>query len=197
MLGSQTVRLLLSLSLLTLLCACATAPRVLPVVDASDHQQALAQLQQWRVSGRLAFKGEHDQFSASLNWRQSYTDYELLLSNLFGATLLRLSEHQDQVELQYDGKDYRHDDATWLLYKLTGWQMPVNDFPNWLKGQRTEGTRILSADNGLIYQLQSAQGWTVELADYRQVDRYVLPFQLQLQAGPNQIKIRVNQWTLN
>ncbi|MDF2179387.1 lipoprotein insertase outer membrane protein LolB [Aliiglaciecola sp. CAU 1673] len=194
---SQVLGFPFLLILLTLLSACASVPRVEQVVDASEHQQALAQLKQWRINGKLAFKGENDKFSAALNWRQSDTDYELLLSNLFGTTLLKMTQHQGLVELQYDGKDYQHYDAASLLHSLTGWQMPVNDLPLWLKGQRTDGTRILQADKGLIYQLESPQGWLVELADYRQVDNYALPYSLQLTAGQNQIKIRVNQWTLN
>ncbi|GGO74340.1 lipoprotein insertase outer membrane protein LolB [Bowmanella pacifica] len=191
------LRLLGCLLIVALLNACATRPVVDYSVNARQHQQQLAQLQDWRINGKLAYKGEKERFSATLNWQQQDGDYSLGLSSFIGTRILTLQKSHQLISLEYEDRTYQHHDASALLYELTGWAIPVEQIPAWLKGQVLPDNQAIFSDNGLLQQIRTPQGWQVNLSDYRQTAHYILPYQLELKTPSDQIKIRVDKWQVN
>lgn len=191
------LRLLGCLLIVALLNACATRPVVDYSVNARQHQQQLEQLQDWRINGKLAYKGEKERFSATLNWQQQNDDYSLGLSSFIGTRILTLQKSHQQISLEYEDRTYQHHDASALLYELTGWAIPVEQIPAWLKGQVLPDNQAIFSDNGLLQQIRTPQGWLVNLSDYRQTAHYILPYQLELKTPSDLIKIRVDKWQVN
>ncbi|WP_343844700.1 lipoprotein insertase outer membrane protein LolB [Bowmanella denitrificans] len=183
--------------LLSLLSACTTRPDVTYSVDAKANQIKLQNLHSWRINGKLAYQGKEERFSATLNWQQSPDEYELGLSSFIGTRILTLHKNGALVTLEYEDKDYQHQNASELLYELTGWPIPVEQIPLWIKGQVSPDTRPLFSDNGLLQQLNTAQGWQVNMSDYRPTGAYILPYNLELKTPTELIRIRVNTWQIN
>lgn len=184
------------LCLLLLLSACATRPVVEYSVNARHHQRQLAQLQQWQVSGKLAFKSSEERFSANLHWQQRQDEYNIGLNSFIGTRLLSMQKQGGRVHLEYEDREYWHDNAAQLLEQMTGWVIPVSDLPLWIKGQASEEAMPAFADSGLIRRLTTDDGWQVSFSDYRQQDGYILPHALELSATDVQIRIRIDQWQL-
>lgn len=191
------MRLFGYLLIVSLLSACATRPTVEYSVNARQHQQQLAQLQNWRINGKLAYRGEKERFSATLNWQQQREDYSLGLSSFIGTRILTLQRSDEQISLEYEDRTYQHHDASALLYDLTGWAIPIEQIPAWLKGQVSANNQAIFADNGLLQQIRTKEGWLVNLSDYRQTQNYILPYQLELKTPSDLIKIRVDKWLVN
>lgn len=197
MLAVYSYRLVLISVALLLISACASRPEVQYAVNAQSHQSKMQQVRNWQIRGKLAFRSEQDKFSANLNWRQQEEDFRLNLSSFLGTNILLLEKHQGRVELQYDDQQYQHISATSLLSDLLGWNIPVEAISQWIKGRASAEARAEFSDNGLLSRLQTNDGWVVSYSDYRQTDNVLLPHLINLQAGPNKIKIRVDAWQLN
>lgn len=190
-------RLMVISILIVLISACATRPVPKYSVNAVNHQKQLQQISNWRIRGKLAFRSEQDKFSASLNWHQQDKDFRLNLSSFLGTNILLLEKQQGRVELQYDDNLYQHISATALLYDLLGWTLPVESISQWVKGQTSPEALAEFSDNGLLHRIQTSDGWVVNYSDYRRTGEVLLPHQINLQAGANNIKIRVDAWQLN
>ncbi|GGD63583.1 hypothetical protein GCM10011357_18600 [Lacimicrobium alkaliphilum] len=157
----------------------------------------MQQIREWQIRGKLAFRSEKDKFSANLNWRQQNKNFHLNLSTFLGTNILLLEKQQGKVELHYDDNLYHHINATELLYELLGWSIPVESISRWVKGQASHEANAEFSDNGLISKLQTADGWVVSYSDYRLTEAVLLPHQINFQAGPNTIRIRVDAWQMN
>ncbi|AWL11499.1 Outer-membrane lipoprotein LolB [Saliniradius amylolyticus] len=178
-----------------LLSACATPPpKHSGSVDAERHQQRLNALTHWSLSGKLAYRGPEERFSANLNWQQWGPDYRFRLSTFIGTSLMDMQRRGKSVALTLDEQTYRHRHAGTLLENLTGWPIPVEQLPHWIKGSSMGAIERQISDNGLLQRLQSSTDWQVTYDDYRQLGDYVLPYSLRLTHQNHLIKIRINQW---
>lgn len=185
------------LLLLVLVAACSSRPP-LPIssIDSQQRQQGLQQLENWQIEGRMAYMDAHEKHSASFIWHQQHRWFSLDLNTFIGTNILHLQQKSDGAELEMDNKHYQRPTAGILLSELTGWQLPVAQFSNWLKGQALGTEQVQYSPQGWINQL-SWQGWTINYADFRLVNGTLLPFDIRLQHQQQRIKIRINQWQLN
>ena len=198
---------LLLFVLLLLLGACSTTRPIKPVagsIDQAQHQARLAKLQQWKIEGRMAFKNSAEKFSANLNWQQDASQYDIRLTSFIGTSLMHMQGEPGTVLLQADDQNYQDSDASRLIASITGWNIPVEQLPAWLKGQFSQHDGVEYSAEGLLQQLQprceNCDAWAITYSAYKQVDEVWLPHQIQLNnlaQANNLIKIRINQWTLN
>lgn len=195
-----TLRYCLVLLAVLLLSACATAPRQVKL-DSRQHQTNLNNFSQWQINGRMAFKSPDDKFSANLFWQQIDQGYQLKLSSMFGTSLLSMLGDQQSVELKVDDELYQDTDASHLIWRITGWDIPVSHFPRWIKGQSRPEDQVIYSEQGWVSQLiptcATCDGWQLSYSDYQQVDKLWLPHRIDLhhQALNKQIMIKVNKWT--
>ena len=190
------MRVIAALALLCLLNACQTPRAVRLPADYPVYQQQLQALSQWQISGRILYKDSNEKHSAYISWQQDDADYSMVISTLIGSQIMALRRHDRTVALTLDEQTYRDRDASRLLWRFTGWQMPVDQFPQWVKGLATPNALPLFADQGWLHSLRY-QGWTITYYDFRQVKDFVLPHQLLMHDDTHQIKIKISQWTLN
>jgi outer membrane lipoprotein LolB len=196
----STIRFHLLLGSILLLCACAgTPPQV--NLDSRQHQAELANFTHWQINGRMAFKSPQEKFSANLFWQQIDDTYQLKLSSMFGTSLLAMQGDRQSVELEADDQHYQDTDASHLIWRITGWAIPVSHFPRWIKGQIRPEDQARYSEQGWLSQLIpgciACDGWQIDYTNYQLVDNIWLPHQVELthQALNNQIVIRVNKWT--
>lgn len=183
-----------------LLAGCTQTPQV-AVPDVPQSQQALQQLTQWRLQGRMALQTPDEKLSASLNWRQNEQDFTLRLSTMLGITLLNMQQQNGQTRLSADGKDYQDNNASRLIERITGWPLPLTQLPLWVKGQTQPADIVEYTANGQVSRVYPQCGgcgdWQIDYADFQPVGEYSLPHKLSLTSQYPQaikIKIRVNKW---
>ena len=200
-------RTLLLFLLIAVLGACSTTKSRLPAqgsLNQAQHQLDLAQLQNWQVEGRMAFKSSQEKFSANINWRQDKDQYDIKLTTFIGTSIMHMQGQPGLVKLEADDKSYQDSDASVLIHSITGWNIPVENLAAWLKGQVEMKDRVVFSSEGLLQELLprciDCQHWKIEYSAYKQVDSYWLPHQIKLNnlvQSDNQIKIRIKQWKLN
>jgi outer membrane lipoprotein LolB len=195
----SNIRYYLVLLAVLILTACASAPPQVNL-DSHAHQASLAKFTHWQINGRLAFKSPQEKFSANLFWQQSDQTYQLKLSSMFGTSLLSMLGDEQSVELEADDKLYQDTDASHLIWRITGWDIPISQFPRWIKGQSRLKDQAIFSQQGWVSQLMprcaACEGWQIVYADYQLVEGLWLPHQIELTHSGlhNQILIRVNTW---
>lgn len=187
-----------------ILSACSVAPDSPENLNINQHQQQLAEIQRWSLRGRIAFKSPEDKFSATVNWAQQQANFDMTFTSFIGTTLMEMQSEPGLARLSADDKEYQDTDASRLIYRITGWNIPVNRFPAWIKGQ-VDSTDVVTFDNnGLVTEVlpscRGCQQWQIKFAQYKPVGLVWLPHSIvlnNLKQQNNQIKIRISSWTLN
>lgn len=210
------IRHLTIIAVLFALTACASRPSLesLAVVKLNNN---LAQLQKWKLSGKIAWITASERKSAYINWQQDLENMQFDLSNLVGINLASLNYDGQIARLKADGKEYQDPSPSFLIYKTTGWSVPLEPLSSWVKGAATSQGRqsnktaasnnqqIIRYENGLIKQIKAncerCDQWTIDYTEYDNVsigeDEYQLPKQISMFNSASQatIKIRISQWS--
>ncbi|MFC3914866.1 lipoprotein insertase outer membrane protein LolB [Pseudaeromonas sharmana] len=160
------------------------------------QRESLEQLQHWQLSGKLAIITAQEKGSARLNWQQQGEDYDLILTTIVGTTLLELHKRDNRVTIiDRDGVQHSGEDSDELVYRLTGWPIPIKQLPVWIKGLPGEAT-FETGDDGRITRLQQGD-WQLSYQDYARTRLWLLPTAINLQGPQTRIKLAINEWQIN
>ncbi|MGS2721236.1 lipoprotein insertase outer membrane protein LolB [Paraglaciecola aestuariivivens] len=194
--------LLVSL-LLAFLTGCATAPAPSINLHAQQHQQALAKLKNWTIKGKIGFKGPSKKQSANFRWQQQSQQYQINLTSIIGSALLSLNNKNGVVELITDEQTYLDKDPANLIWRVSGWQIPVEPLRIWIKGQYQANDQVKMSPQGWLAQLtpvcENCSGWRIEYNQYKKVGELWLPHKVVLSNSltNSQLLIRINDWSLD
>ena len=148
------VRHFISFLLLISLAGCTSLP------DGPDQQvdlpaqlEALKQVNDWKIQGKMALRDNQQAVSANLLWKARPGDVHFRLTNTLGITLVNLQQQQNTVTLEADDKTFEGDDASRLIEQVTGWQVPVTALLNWVKGLPGPTDRYTLNEKGLLQTL--------------------------------------------
>lgn len=184
-----------SLACLLVLAGCSTTQPQRDQVNWQQERARLERLDHWQLSGKMAIITPQQKGSARLNWQQDGDDYRLNLSSIVGTHILELSRNKGEVTLiDNDGKLHHSQDAEALVYQLTGWNIPVQGLPEWIKGLPGQAEFELNPDASLA-SVRDGQ-WQIVYGDYRDQEGYRLPHLLTMTGQGSRLKLQINQWTL-
>lgn len=194
-----------ALTLIFLLTSCVTPPQPTVNLNSSAHQLSLTQQNHWLIKGKLGFKSsENKNQSANFRWKQTPNQYKLnFFAPIIGTSLLNMQGNKDGVSLISDGKTYQDSDPSRLIWRVTGWQIPVEKLRFWIKGQHQNNDQVLTSEQGWVKQLQPAcdncANWLINYDNYKLVDDIWLPHKVVLHNSHNnsQLLIKINQWDLH
>ncbi|MDA9296239.1 lipoprotein insertase outer membrane protein LolB [Porticoccaceae bacterium] len=173
-------RVLLLLAVFTL-SACAMQslqpPRTAAPSDWQTHQLRVSQLNDWRLAGKLGFRGPDNGGSASVNWQQQQNNFQLQLSGPFGAGRATLSGNQQIAEMLYQDKLYRQTPQQ-LASQLIGVPLPVGALSWWARGlpspDQETASSIATSPEGYASSFEQA-GWQLSFSRYSETDAGSLP----------------------
>ncbi|MFC0444513.1 lipoprotein insertase outer membrane protein LolB [Pseudidiomarina halophila] len=207
------VRLLLIVALL--LSGCAAAPPEIPLSEvdrnaAARHQQAIASLTDWSISGQIAMinLNEDDRDAVYLEWSHTPAKMNLRFYHPLKGTLARLEEDLTGATFfDQDGQAYYGVTAEQLIARIFDYQLPLQLLSEVITGRRPEDAVQLSYQlhelNGQPYATLNryvvttpTQNWQVELSNYQAEQQYLLAHQLELASAEWRIKLKVRQWKL-
>lgn len=199
------------------LAACAIQPprRALPELSAQQREAAesvqtarerqLRELESWSLSGRIALAKGRSGGSGRIEWVQKDPrNYEVTLDAPVSRQSWRLTgnSHYEAGRLEgLEGGVREGDDAEALLLEATGWDIPVNQLPAWLRGviSRDDGApaRIAYGTDGRLLSIEQF-GWTIEYQEWSAPDGVgpELPRRIVARSGDATVRLIVDQWHL-
>jgi outer membrane lipoprotein LolB len=175
------------LTVVFLLCvSCAAPPPRLPTVELEQRWQAhaatLTPLSQWELRGRLAVRVDERGGQATLSWSREAGRHQIRLNGPFGSGAVRIVQDGAGARLQdAENRELAAGSAEELVWRYTGWQLPVAHLDWWLRGlpvPELNAQRELD-ETGRLRVLRQ-QGWEVQYQQYVRIDRYDLPQRLTL-----------------
>jgi outer membrane lipoprotein LolB len=183
------------------LAGCGTLSKPTVSLNSTIHQLSLKQQENWLIKGKIGFKNSEKNQSANFRWQQDQQQYQLNLTSIIGTSLLNLKGDKKGVTLTTDNETYQDSDPSYLIWRVTGWQIPVEKLRLWVKGQHQKNDKVLISSQGWINQLQpmcnNCKNWLINYDNYKSVDGIWLPHKVLLQNNNNQLIIRVNKWELH
>ena len=168
-------------------------------LNVSEREQQLAAMQQFSLQASVGVKSPAESISGNLRWQQqSKAQYSARLSNFLGISLFELTHNSDGSEILIKGESYHAADTSTLLLQLSGWSMPLQDMPLWLRGlPGTNGRDIKRDEFGRIvaFNLTDSTGiiWQLEYQSFFS-DSLALPKRIVLSSSDSQIKVVVRSW---
>ncbi|WP_051275239.1 lipoprotein insertase outer membrane protein LolB [Aestuariibacter salexigens] len=187
--------------LLLMSVACTTTHQLPDDLDQQQHQRALQQFDAWQVRGRFAFNSAEEKFSASMSWQHQPGTYQFKLFSLLGSELVSLEQVDGQVQLTLDEQTHTDTNASFLIWRMTGWNIPVSRLPYWLKGMAMPGDSAEFDEKGLIRTLtptcQRCARWKLDYDRYEEYEGLWLPHRISLtnlDDTTNRIRIRIDSW---
>lgn len=203
----KTVRLSLLSGLTLLFVGCANdgqfvAPQVtLPHNDPVwlQHQQAVNAINHYAAEGQLGYISKEERFSSSFQWQYlGEQHYHLYFSSLLSRSTLTIEKTANNtVIFDNKGNYYADKDIHQLLQDIIGFDFPVEQFPNWLKGLPGNTQNYVVNQQGLLshfdYQWQN-EIWQAKYVNYNQQSPK-LPQNLFISSPDKTLKIQIKKWT--
>ncbi|MCU4675350.1 lipoprotein insertase outer membrane protein LolB [Catenovulum sp. 2E275] len=156
-----------------------------------------SQIKQFTVSGKIAFKTQANSKSATLYWRQDQQAYDIQLSTYLGIQVADIAGTPNQIEITADGKSYQSNAPEQLIAEQIGWQIPLMQLTNWVKGIH-KGVVASYHPDGLpkqvIVRTSSSQEWQLTYLSYQSVGPIQLPKKIKCQTHNLTVILQINQW---
>ena len=182
-------------------CASWQQPKVAEIpLPAQERQQQLATLNQFELNAALLVKAPGDSVTSSLNWVQQGEFYTADLNNFVGINIFKLQTTAEGALVQVSGEQHQAATAAALLEYLSGWSLPIEEMPLWLKGMTGSGSSDLRFDPmGRLtsFSLLDSQNrrWQVSYTKFFP-DRLSLPRQINLESSDTKLKLVIRQWKM-
>lgn len=186
-------RLPLLFPLFIFLCVSCAAPR--PSPPAEQVQQlwqvraaALLSIQRWELRGRLAVRTDERGGQASLTWRRDAARHSIRLNGPLGRGVVQITQDETGAVLRdAEQREFRAANAEELLYRYTGWSLPLAHLNYWVRGIPVPDLPVAQEldDSGRLKTLRQ-QGWEMAYKDYMRIEGHELPRHLTLTVHPDQ-----------
>jgi len=181
------------------LSGCATAPAKHEGEASSLSSPALAQLADWRASGRMAVRTANGGFSANFDWQERPGHGEISVSGPFGAGATHISRSDDWIRIENGhGPPVQvaapFTDLEPAVSAQLGAPLPLDTLRFWILGVPAPGLPSDAGGAGAFTQ----SGWTVHPEQPVSVDGApaALPHRITLERESTRIKVVVDTWTV-
>lgn len=169
----------------------------------AERQAQLRAQPDWTFQGRVAVSKGRDGGNGRIDWQQQDRQYHIQLAAPVTRQSWRLSGDSRQPGARLEGLDggpRAGDDAQWLLLEATGWDIPVNQLPDWVRGlvaaDAPAPERLGSDAEGRPRTLHQL-GWDIGFLDWYPAEdgRPALPRRIEATRGDAKVRLIVDQWS--
>ncbi len=193
----------ISLNFALLISACSVVPtgeidQASRVLLYQAKSGALAEAQQWALTGRLAVNDGNDGGSGHLNWQQHGQTSRMSFHGALGRGAWQLYADENGAVLEWaDGKVHRADNVGELIEQRLGWMIPVNALVWWVRGLTAPGEWELRQldEQGNLEKLNQL-GWNIEYGKYRDAGSAFMPMKLTARRQSYTVKFAIQDWDL-
>lgn len=163
--------------------------------------QSLRAQSEWSFQGRVAVSKGKNGGSGRIDWVQQGSGYQIQLSAPVTRQSWTLQGDAVQGGGRLDGLGNgprQGSDARQLLLDATGWDIPVNELPDWTRGLVLQGSGesgIQRDGDGRPRRVQQA-GWLVEYLEWYPSEEGMPALPRRIEASRDDAKVRllVDQW---
>lgn len=196
---------LFALSLL--LAACATQPLVIDDPDWLRHEQSVAALQDWELSGRLAVRQAGGNDSVNINWQQLDDRFDLRLFGSLGLGAVRVYGTSREVTVEQSGEDaVTLPGLAAVTREYFGYEFPTAELLYWIRGlpaPRRGGMHTFD-DNRMLATLRqddsSGREWELTFDRYQPLEgssgMTYLPGSITARHADLELRFRISNWSL-
>lgn len=172
-----------------------------PEPDAPENTaQALDDFpQEWSIHGRMSIINGTENWYAKFIWSQKKSDFQIGFMGPLGEIELLLTQKGQITSIKTPSNEHRYesssDNLEKLLFKETGWKLPINSLRYWSYGMPNPDavTKIKYDNTGNISDLYQ-QKWHVQYPKRMQVGKYYLPKKIIVTEQELKIKIIITRW---
>ncbi|WP_448142063.1 lipoprotein insertase outer membrane protein LolB [Stenotrophomonas bentonitica] len=185
------------------------APDVVTAVSAEAQQAEAARVDAlraqpaWSFQGRVAVSKGRNGGSGRIDWQQQARQYVVSLSAPVTRQSWTLSGDSGNRSGRLDGVEggpRQGEDAQQVLLEATGWDIPVNQLPDWVRGLVAEGAAAAEIDRDAEGRPRRVRqmGWDIQFLDWypAEGDRPVLPRRIEAVNGDAKVRLLVDGWVL-
>lgn len=206
----RTTALLFSTSLILSGCASmldrpggVEPPSEQQLLDWAEHRERVEALNDWQFEGRAAIRSGISGGSVRVDWTQVGDVTALTLNGPFDSGTLALTGTTSHM-LITDGRGNSRmtDTPIALLEEQTGWRVPLDRLPRWVRGlpsgdlaQLPPGDFQLDPQGRLVALHE--QDWDIHYDRYQSVSgKHTLPRFIELENDDIRIRLVVDRWNL-
>ncbi|MBB5864448.1 lipoprotein insertase outer membrane protein LolB [Xanthomonas sp. 3058] len=158
----------------------------------------------WSFQGRVAISKDRNGGSGRIDWQQDGPRYHVQLSApvtrqswvLTGDTTTGAGRLEG-----LEGGPRSGPDAEQVLRDATGWTIPVNQMPDWVRALRIAGTGAERVDLDAAGRPRTVQqdGWTIDFLAWSPASdaQPELPQRIEARNGDAKVRLLVDQWTVS
>ncbi|MBB3762635.1 lipoprotein insertase outer membrane protein LolB [Xanthomonas arboricola] len=158
----------------------------------------------WSFQGRVAISKGSNGGSGRIDWQQDGAQYRVQLSApvtrqswvLTGDTASGAGRLEG-----LEGGPRSGPDAEQVLLEATGWTIPVNQMPDWVRALRIADTGAERADLDAAGRPRTVQqdGWTIDFLAWAPAGagQPELPQRIEARNGEAKVRLLVDQWTVS
>ncbi len=198
----KLILVLITISAIFSGCTTVPEPKRKPEEIRKLYHQRLSiveKLNNWKIDARAGFSTANDSGSVSMIWQQKDKAYHITIIAPLGQGRLDLyGEGPDVVLKTSDGKTLYGESAQNLIYKATGFIVPIESLGHWIKG--IPGVQpyanITYNNDGTIATMQQEE-WDIEYLDYQVHKNTILPRKICAINNDLKIKIVIKEWDTN
>jgi outer membrane lipoprotein LolB len=161
------------------------------------RREALLELQDWELYGRVSVTLEEQGWHANLDWIQQGPRFQLDLSGPLRQGRLVITGGPDGVRAQGgDGQVAFAEDAETLIARQLGWTLPVLGLRYWVRGIPDPSQPVIEMSLDELGRLATLKqgGWTIRYPDYLEGDGLDLPHKIRLDSSKINVRMVVDQW---
>jgi len=149
-----------------------------------QHHAQVASVDQWDLSGRIGVRTTDTGASANLRWKLDNGRDQIDLFGPFGGGRIRLNIDPDGAHLR-DGKgrEFFAASASEVLFKATGWHVPLEVLGYWVRGAPAPGEHSMEIDDTGRLTSLSQRGWDIAFREYAPHKEVSLPRKIRLSAS--------------
>ena len=163
-----------------------------------QRQQYLGSIDIWAFDGRVALSDGKDGGSGSLEWQQDHEAIKLEFRGALGSGAWVLEAGPGRAVLQTGkGETFQSADASELVTRHLGWQVPMQALPFWVLGLAAPGTeaKLVLDEAGLPQKLQQL-GWEISYNRWGNDNEPVMPVRITAKRGEYSFNLFVRRWRL-
>ena len=160
--------------------------------------EKLNAIHRWDVSGRIAMQTTDDAWSASISWKQTGEDYDIRLFGPLGGKALSIKGGDNYVFLTTDkGETFSEASATTLIYRQTGWQVPVDGLRYWARALAMPevSSKQVFDQAGRLSELRQSD-WTIYYQSYHVFNNLEMPRKIRMENEHFKVKLILRDWEL-
>lgn len=164
----------------------------------AKHIEALGNIAQFSLKGRIGVQTDKQGFSGSTFWTHGPNGDEISLFSPLGSQVASISSDSSGVRLiNSDGGTYQESSAEALTQKALGWSLPMTGLSDWVVGRPTSSAvQDMQWDEEGRIKSMFQDGWKIEYDQYALNNDLYLPGKIFLKSPKLNLKFLIESWDI-